>query len=199
MLFINNITKSFDDLKILDNISLKIHQGQLVHISGDNGSGKSTLFKIITGLLQTDEGNIEIDESNVIGALIENPGFLEYETAIINLKFLSDLNNNFDQNKIFKLMNNFSLDPYNKQPISKYSIGMRQKVGIIQAVMEDQDIILLDEPTRGLDDNGVSQFINLIKLLIEENKLVIIASHDKLMELEYDMSLYLKNGKLTDE
>ena len=101
-------------------------------------------------------------------ALIENPGFLEFESMMTNLKFLANLNNRFDQSYTLQLVKQFGLNPTNRQAISKYSVGMRQKVGIIQAVMEHQSLILLDEPTRGLDKASIEQFIVLIDALIND-------------------------------
>lgn len=199
MLTVQKITKSFKENQILTDVSLQLHTGQLIHISGINGSGKSTLFKIITGLIAADQGTVKIDNEDIIGALIENPGFLEYENAMTNLKFLGNLNKRFNQTKVIDLMNQFELSPNGQQSVSKYSVGMRQKLGIIQAVMEDQNIILLDEPTRGLDANGIKQFIILLETLKKENKSVIVASHDYIEGLVYNKSLNLKNGQLIDK
>nr|WP_278842801.1 ABC transporter ATP-binding protein [Melissococcus plutonius] len=199
MLTVQKITKSFKENQILTDVSLQLHPGQLIHISGINGSGKSTLFKIITGLIAADQGTVKIDNEDIIGALIENPGFLEYENAMTNLKFLGNLNKPFNQTKVIDLMNQFELSPNGQQSVSKYSVGMRQKLGIIQAVMEDQNIILLDEPTRGLDANGIKQFIILLETLKKENKSVIVASHDYIEGLVYNKSLNLKNGQLIDK
>lgn len=196
MLEISHISKSFKDLLVLKNVSLSAQPGDLIHISGGNGSGKSTLFKIITSLLKQDSGTVNFEADSTIGALIENPGFLEYESAAINLKFLGDLNNRFDYEITKQLLEQFDLDIDNKQAVGKYSVGMRQKLGIIQAVMENQNIILLDEPTRGLDSAGLVQFILLVNQLITENKIVIIASHDYVSELNYTKEFKLVDGEL---
>ncbi|CUW05254.1 ABC transporter ATP-binding protein [Leuconostoc gelidum subsp. aenigmaticum] len=197
MLKVNHIAKSFKGKSVLNNVSFEANEGQLVHISGANGSGKSTLFKIIAKVLLPDSGAITIIESAKIGALIENPGFLEFETGLANLRFLAKLNHNYDEKKVCELMERFALDPNNRQPVSKYSVGMRQKLGIIQAVMEDQSIILLDEPTRGLDTDSIDQFIDLLKILQAKNKLVIVASHDYIEGIKYDTLFTLKNGTLS--
>lgn len=168
MLEVNHIAKSFKGNPVLTDVSLQVKAGQLIHISGANGSGKSTLFKIITKLLEPDHGSVRIGKDDVIGALIENPGFLEFESMMTNLKFLANLNNRFDQSYTLQLVKQFGLNPTNRQAISKYSVGMRQKVGIIQAVMEHQSLILLDEPTRGLDKASIEQFIVLIDALIND-------------------------------
>lgn len=199
MLKVSHVKKSFKKLAVLKDISLETQAGELVHISGVNGCGKSTLFKIIVGLLKADSGEIHIDKDDYLGALIENPGFIEYETAWDNLTFLSHFNHRFQPEKTRDLLKAFDLDPDNPQSVGNYSVGMRQKLGIIQAVMEDQNIILLDEPTRGIDKEGVDQFVNLMKNLRSENKTVIVASHDEIPGLVYDRRLRMKDGILLPE
>lgn len=199
MLKITGIKKSFGRKSVLKNVSIIAKPGQLIHISGINGSGKSTIFKIVTGLLEADSGKVELDHGDVIGALIENPSFLEYESAMTNLHFLANLNHRFNEKRVRSLLQQFELDPDDSQAIAKYSVGMRQKVGIIQAVMEEQNIILLDEPTRGIDQESIGQFLTLLNRLKQENKTVIIASHDQIDEINYDQDLTLQNGILLNE
>lgn len=196
MLQVTHVSKKFKDADVLKDVSLTVKPGELIHIVGVNGSGKSTLFKIITGLLKADSGTVSLDSGDVIGALIENPGFLEYETAWANLRFLANVHHKFQEDKVRKLLTDFDLDPDSRQAVGKYSIGMRQKVGIIQAIMEDQNIILLDEPTRGIDKKGVKQFVDLLERLKAEGKSVVVASHDDIPGLVYDRTLTLENGEL---
>lgn len=196
MLQVTHVSKKFKDADVLKDVSLTVKPGELIHIVGINGSGKSTLFKIITGLLKADSGTVSLDSGDVIGALIENPGFLEYETAWDNLRFLANVHHKFQADKVKKLLTDFDLDPNSQQAIGKYSIGMRQKVGIVQAIMEDQNIILLDEPTRGIDKKGVKQFVDLLERLKAEGKAVVVASHDDIPGLVYDRTLTLENGVL---
>jgi ABC-2 type transport system ATP-binding protein len=196
MLQVTHVSKKFKDADVLKDVSLTVKPGELIHIVGINGSGKSTLFKIITGLLKADRGTVSLDSGDVIGALIENPGFLEYETAWANLRFLANVHHKFQEDKVRKLLTDFDLDPDSQQAVGKYSIGMRQKVGIIQAIMEDQNIILLDEPTRGIDKKGVKQFVDLLERLKAEGKSVVVASHDDIPGLVYDRTLTLENGEL---
>ncbi|KRM50232.1 ATP-binding cassette domain-containing protein [Lactobacillus jensenii] len=196
MLKIDNISKQFGKKQVLKDVSLELNPGERIHIIGKNGSGKSTIFKIITNILKADAGQVELAENDYVGALIENPGFLEYESGLENLKFLGNLNHNYDEQVAMKLMEKFDLDPNDLQAVSKYSIGMRQKLGIIQAVMENQNIVLLDEPTRGIDKEGVATFVKLLDELKQEKSAVIIASHDEIPGLKYDRELLLKNGEL---
>lgn len=199
MLKVSHVKKSFKNLAVLKDISLETQDGELIHISGVNGCGKSTLFKIIVGILKADSGEIHTDKDDYLGALIENPGFIEYETAWDNLIFLGHFNHRFQPEKTRDLLKAFDLDPDNPQAVGNYSVGMRQKLGITQAVMEDQNIILLDEPTRGIDKEGVQQFVNLLEQLRRENKTVIVASHDEIPGLVYDRRLRMKDGVLLPE
>ena len=199
MLKVSHVKKSFKKLAVLKDISLETQDGELIHISGVNGCGKSTLFKIIVGILKADSGEIQTDKDDYLGALIENPGFIEYETAWDNLIFLGHFNHRFQPEKTRDLLKAFDLDPDNPQAVGNYSVGMRQKLGITQAVMEGQNIILLDEPTRGIDKEGVQQFVNLLEQLRRENKTVIVASHDEIPGLVYDRRLRMKDGVLLPE
>ncbi|AWM75696.1 ATP-binding cassette domain-containing protein [Lactobacillus kullabergensis] len=199
MLELRHIKKSFGQKLVLKNVSLLAKPGELVHISGINGSGKSTIFKIITGLLEADSGEIRLGENDVVGALIENPDFLEYESAMSNLHFLANLNKRFNEKIVRDLLRHFMLDPDDPEPIAKYSVGMRQKVGIIQAVMENQNVILFDEPTRGIDQESVSLFVALLKKLKQQNKIVVVASHDQINELKYDRLFILRQGILQEK
>ena len=199
MLELKQIKKSFGQKLVLKSVSLTAKPGELIHISGINGSGKSTIFKIITGLLEADSGEIRLDENDVVGALIENPDFLEYESAMSNLHFLAKLNNHFNEKNIRNLLRYFMLDPDDPEPIAKYSVGMRQKVGIIQAVMENQNIILLDEPTRGIDQESIGLFVAMLKKLRQQNKIIVVASHDQISELKYDRQFVLKKGILREK
>ncbi|MBC6370171.1 ABC transporter ATP-binding protein [Lactobacillus kullabergensis] len=199
MLELRHIKKSFGQKLVLKNVSLVAKPGELIHISGINGSGKSTIFKIITGLLKADSGEIRLGENDVVGALIENPDFLEYESAMSNLHFLANLNKRFNEKIVRDLLRHFMLDPDDPEPIAKYSVGMRQKVGIIQAVMENQNVILLDEPTRGIDQESISLFVALLKKLKQQNKIVVVASHDQINELKYDRFFILRQGILQEK
>lgn len=199
MITIQNLSKSFQKRIVLDQLSLSIHQGDLIYIHGINGSGKSTLLKIICGIIKQDEGHIIMEDDVHIGALIENPGFIENESLQYNLRFLASLKKNYHQEEIQRLCELFQLDFDNRSPIKKYSLGMRQKAGIIQAIMENQNLILLDEPTRGLDREAVQIFCQLIKQFHQEGKTIIIASHEYLKDLPFDYIYYLENGKLYAE
>ena len=198
MLSIKKVNKKYKDNQVLDNVDLEIGRGELILLTGINGSGKSTLLKIICDITEYDNGEVELEKGLKIGALIENPVFIENKSIKANLKFLADLNKNYNYVHIKNLCQKFSLDIENKVDIKDYSVGMRQKVGIIQAIMENQDLILLDEPVRGLDSDSIKVFIELIKTCISEGKTIMIASHDMLDELPFSRIIKVENGKLNE-
>ena len=199
MLTIQNLSKAFQKQSVLNQLSLHIEDGELIYIHGINGSGKSTLFKIICGILEKDEGIMELSPHTHIGALIENPGFLDSETLHYNLSFLASLQNHNDQKRIENLCQKFHLDFHSRASMKNYSLGMRQKAGIIQAIMEEQNFILLDEPTRGLDKEAIQTFCDMIIQLHDEGKTIIIAAHDYLKALPFDHIYHLEHGTLTED
>ena len=196
LLELKKIFKQFKSKRVLLGVDLCVDAGELIYIKGINGSGKSTLFKIICDILMADSGTINKVDDLVIGALIENPGFLEAQNLRSNLEFLAKLNKRFDREYIEYLCNLLGLDYYDNSKLSTYSVGMRQKVGIIQAFMEHQNCILLDEPTRGLDDNSLLSFIDLINMEVKNGRSIIIASHDPLPQLNFDKKYQLVDGVL---
>lgn len=153
--------------------------------------------------MSPDKGKVEIEEGKRVGAVIENPGFIENETILYNLKYLYSLLNKYDEESekhIQELCQKFNLDLYNPDKMKDYSVGMRQKTAIIQAIMENQDIILLDEPTRGLDQNGVEEFFKIIQdYSKKKDKIIIIASHDLMDKLPYNKQLVIEDYKIYDK
>ena len=196
MLKLEKISKSFKNENVLNELDLEVLENELIHIKGTNGCGKSTLLKIIANILSEDSGNIHRNKDIKIGALIENPGFIENESLRYNLKFLLSLTKNKDEGKMEEYCYRLGLDLNNNKSIKKYSLGMRQKVGIIQAIMENQNLILLDEPTRGLDEDSVKEFNKIIKELQEDNKTIIITSHEHHEGLEFTKKYIMKKGKI---
>lgn len=195
MIKLMNVSKKFGAIEVLNDITLEINKGEVVYVKGSNGCGKSTLLKIIAGLLEPDNGKVEVGE-DYIGALIENPSFIENETALFNLKFLYNLRGKFDKENVKKYFDYLKLNMDIDLPMKKYSIGMRQKVGIIQSVMEDQQIILLDEPSRGLDEESINGFFEMINDLKKQGKTIIICAHDGVSGIQFTQKYELKNGKI---
>lgn len=183
---IENLCKSFAGNVVLDHIDLTVEKGNICGLIGKNGSGKSVLLKCICGFLTPEEGTIQIsgktmnngDARENMGILIETPGFLERETARNNLYFLAKLNGIIGKKEIDAVLQKVGLDKNDKKKVKKYSLGMRQRLGIAQAIMENPDILLLDEPMNSLDENGVKEMRELFLQLKREGKVIIIASHD---------------------
>ena len=161
------VSKSFKGNTLFSNVTLDIKQGTIVGFRGRNGSGKSVLFKIIAGLYTPDEGDVfirgeklgdKIDFPDSVGILVDSPGFIEVLSGYENLRLLAEIKGQTSQQAIKTAMKELGLDPDNKKRVKNYSLGMKQKLGIIQATMEGQDIVLLDEPFNALD-NGSNQYL----------------------------------------
>lgn len=183
-----NANKKFREQTVLNNITIDFEQGKIYGIVGRNGSGKTVLFKCICGLMPLTDGKIivmdkvigkDIDVPQNIGVIIEAPGFIPNYSGYKNLKLLSAISKKADKNRIKECIQVVGLDPNSKKHVSKYSMGMRQRLGIAQAIMENPDILILDEPMNGLDDNGVSQIRELLLSIKSDNKIIIISSHNQ--------------------
>ena len=153
---------------------------------GKNGSGKTMLLRSIAGLIKPTHGTVYVDGQVLykdisfppeMGIIIEKPELLEQLSGLENLKFLAEIKNIVSEEQIIEFMKMFSLDPYSKKPLKKYSLGMKQKVGIIQAIMENQKLLILDEPFNALDESTVTILRDLFKEYKNEDKLLIITSH----------------------
>ena len=188
MIEITNLCKSFKDTKVLNDITIKIKKGNIIGIIGRNGSGKTVLFKCICGLISPTKGTVkinnkilgkDIDIPNNIGAIIETPGFLPNYSGFKNLKFLAMIKNQINNEHIRDTIKLVGLDPDSKKHVGKYSLGMRQRLGIAQAIMEDPDVLILDEPMNGLDNDGVQDMRKLFLKLKEQGKTILLASHNK--------------------
>lgn len=185
---INEVTKKFKNDLIIKKLSLTFYGGNIYGFIGRNGSGKTVLMKMISGFLKPDTGFIEVngkilghdcDFPDSMGILIENPGFLRNCTGFQNLKYLAQIKQEIGDEKIKQLMEYMGLDWKNKKKVGRYSLGMRQRLGIVQAIMEEPEILLLDEPMNGLDENGIDLVRELLKKKKKEGKIVIISSHNK--------------------
>ena len=187
---LKNITKKFKDTIILKNINLNINKGEVVGIIGTNGCGKTTLLRIIMGFIYPCKGEVIINGNKIIpgclgnlptkvDALIENPSFLNQFTGFKNLSLLAFIRNEVNSIKIKEVMRKVGLDPDNKKTVSKYSLGMRQRLGIAQAIMENPSLVLFDEPTNALDTDGINIFTNIVKEMVDKGTSFIIVSHRK--------------------
>ncbi|MEQ8154650.1 MAG: ATP-binding cassette domain-containing protein [Clostridiaceae bacterium] len=203
---IKNYSKRIKEYLILNHINLNIQKGKCYGFIGRNGSGKSMLFKAICGLIKSTKGYIkvnnkivgkEVDFPDNVGMLIEYPGFLYDYSGFNNLKYLAAINNKISEQQIIDTMTLMELDYKSKKPVKKYSLGMKQRLGIAQAIMEDPSIIILDEPMNGLDRNGVVLVRKIIQKLKQEGKTILLASHNSTdIELLCDKVFEMNNGTL---
>lgn len=184
---VKNVYKSFGKEAVLTDVSLSIPPGTICGITGNNGSGKTVLMKCICGFLKCDKGSIlvngrqvgrECDFPDELGVIIETPGFILNLSGYRNLKILAALKGRIGKKEIKEALRRTGLDPEMKKPVSKYSLGMRQRLGIAQAIMEDPKVLVLDEPFNGLDKEGVVEMRELLKELKESGKAILLASHN---------------------
>ena len=170
----SNVSKSFNKTVILKNVSFKIQAGETIGFVGQNGCGKSVLFKLISGIYRPDNGEIFVNGEKLgektdfpknIGIIIDSPGFIDIYTGFQNLKYLATIQNKIDDETIVEYMKLVGLDPDNKTRVKNYSLGMKQNLAIAQAIMEDQELLLLDEPFNALDEKTHSDILLLIKNL----------------------------------
>lgn len=189
MIKLNNVTKTYGREKVLDNVSAFFSAGEIHGIIGRNGSGKTVLLKCIAGLSSIDRGSIRVGRKLIgrdietpprMGAIIEVPGFLPNYSGFRNLKFLADIRGRIDDEDVYDAMERVGLDPESRKHVSKYSLGMRQRLGIAQALMEHPRLLLLDEPMNGLDNEGVEDMRELFLALRDEGRTLLIASHNPL-------------------
>ena len=185
---VEHLHKSFGKEEILHSIDRTFEAGKIHGIVGNNGSGKTVLMKCICGFLIPDEGYVRVNGKEVgkdidfpkdMGIIIETPGFLPGVTGLKNLKLLASLRGLADEKKIRQTIERVGLDPALKKPVSKYSLGMRQRLGIAQAIMEDPSLLILEEPFNGLDKHGVAEIRQLIRELRTEGKTILLASHNQ--------------------
>ena len=188
MIEVQNVNKSFGEEHVLKDVSRSFETGKIHGIVGNNGSGKTVLMKCICGFLKPDSGSIFVNHKQVgrdtdfpedIGIIIETPGFLPHLSGTQNLKILASLKKKANDHTIRAVLEQVGLDPDMKKPVGKYSLGMRQRLGFAQALMEDPSLLILDEPFNGLDKKATVHIRNVIKGLRTEGKTVILASHNQ--------------------
>lgn len=188
MIKIVNVTKKFGENKVLDDVNLILEPGKIYGIQGKNGSGKTMLMRAISGLLSLNEGEVEVfgevigvdrDFPKSAGILIEHPGLLPEISGFENLKTVMSINKIVSDEEIKKAMSDFDLDPNSNLKVKKYSLGMKQKVGILMAILEKPQVVILDEPTNGLDEASVEKFKDMILNLKDDSRVIIVASHDR--------------------
>lgn len=185
---VQNVSKDFGHDRVLRNVSRDFEVSRIHGIVGNNGSGKTVLMKCICGFLIPTEGKVLVNGKQVgkdmdfppnLGIIIETPGFLPSISGVKNLEILASLNKKIGLSEVAAAIRRVGLDPMMKKPVGKYSLGMRQRLGIAQAIMENPSLLIFDEPLNGLDKNGVREMRDLIKGLRADGKTILLASHNQ--------------------
>lgn len=187
-LAVNNISKTIRKKVILDNVSLSLRSGKIYGFVGRNGSGKTMLFRALSGLMRIDSGSIVWGGKTLhkdfsvlpgLGIILENAGLYPNLTGIQNLTYLAGLTKRIGPDEIIRAIDRVGLNPYDKRLYGRYSLGMKQRLAIAQAIMESPDVIMLDEPTNALDETGVKEIRDVILEEKERGALILVASHNK--------------------
>lgn len=204
---IKNLTKKFKEAVVLDNVNISFEKGKVHGLIGRNGSGKTMLMKSICGIVPPTSGEIVVGGKRIgkdtdipknVGVIIETPGFIPNYSAYSNLKFLAALNNRIGKNEIRNAIKSVGLDPDDKKRVGKFSLGMRQRLGLAQAIMEDPELLILDEPMNGLDKDGVADMREYLLALKKQGKTLLIASHSaEDIDILCDTVCEMDKGRLT--
>ena len=191
---------------VIDCVSAEFSSGKVYGLQGINGSGKTMLMRLISGLIYPTEGRIVIDGKILgkeiafpesIGILIENPAFLDNYSGFANLKLLASIQNKIDDKQIYKTLERVGLEPDSRKKYKKYSLGMKQKLGIAGAVMEKPEFLILDEPANALDKEGIERLKKIVQEEKERGALIILSCHDSaLLEVMADVIYSMENGRL---
>lgn len=206
---IEHVSKQIKGSLVIDDISLMFVPGRIYGLRGINGSGKTMLMRLICGLIRPTSGNIYYDDMELghdiffppdVGVLLENPSFLDGYTGYQNLKLIADIQKKIGEKEIKEILDKVGLEPTDKRKYKKYSLGMKQGLGIAAALMEQPDLVILDEPFNALDTYGVTMTANLIRNEKERGALVIMACHDR-EQLEFlaDEIIEISGGKAAKE
>lgn len=187
MVKVEDLRKTFREEEVLKGINCEFHRGKTYAVIGNNGSGKTVFFKCICGFLTPTSGRItvngkqigkDVDFPESIGLIIEHPGFMQQMSGFKNLRLLAGIRGRITDDQVREVIRKVGLDPSSKKAVAKYSMGMKQRLGIAQAIMEDPDLLILDEPFNGLDKGGVEEIRNLLTEWKERGKTILLTSHN---------------------
>ena len=203
----SNLKKQIKNKIIVENISFSINKGDIVGFIGPNGAGKTTIIKLILGLMKLSEGKVFINRFDIekdfikaiekVGSIVENPDLYMYLSGYDNLKIIANNYKNISKDRIHEVIKIVGLENRIKDKVSTYSLGMRQRLGIAEAILNQPDLLILDEPTNGLDVEGIIEIRNLIKQLSQQGMAILISSHN-LTEIDNlcNRIIAIKNGKI---
>lgn len=188
VIVIDKLTKSFKGKTVLEDVNMRLQEGRIYGIVGDNGSGKTVLLKLICGFMKPDSGTVTVNGKVIgkdadfpenTGIIIEAPGFLPNYSGMKNLEYLASIRGKIGKEQIESAMKTVGLDPSSKLRVGKYSLGMKQRLGIAQAIMEDQQLLILDEPMNALDKDAVEEMRKLFLNFKASGKTMLIVSHNE--------------------
>ena len=194
---VNNVSKKAKDFQILSNVSFELGRGEIVGLIGPNGAGKTSIMKILVGLTRNYTGEVDLSGVRDIGCMIETPNFYPYNTGYQNLMYFAGLNG-VGKERVKELLELLGLSDAAGKSVKTYSLGMRQRLGIAQALLKSPDVLVLDEPTNGLDPEGIYEVREYIRKIARENHITVLISSHLLGELEKmcDRAIIIKQGEI---
>ena len=197
VLRVNNVSKKAKDFQILNKVSFELGSGEITGLIGPNGAGKTSIMKILVGLTRNYTGEVDLSGVRDIGCMIETPNFYPYNTGYQNLMYFAGLNG-VGKKKVEELLELLGLKGAANKNVKAYSLGMRQRLGIAQALLKDPDVLVLDEPTNGLDPEGIHEVREYIRKIADEKNITVLISSHLLGELEKmcDRAIIIKKGKI---
>ncbi|MBQ5957256.1 MAG: ATP-binding cassette domain-containing protein [Clostridia bacterium] len=209
MIRVSGLIKRYGAQTVLDYVSFSVNRGECLGIIGNNGSGKTVLIKCICGFVRPTEGTVTVNEKTIgkdtdfienAGIIIESPGFLNSLSGFRNLEMLASMNGRIGRKEIEEILRKVGLSDTGNKKVMKYSLGMRQRLGLAQAIMEAPEILLLDEPFNGLDRNGLTEMRDLLLSMKSEGTTIVLASHNaEDISILCDKTIELDGGKIIDE
>ncbi len=200
MIELVNVNKELKKKQVLKDINLKINEGERILLKGHNGCGKTMMLRMLCGLIKPSNGEIKKTKDYTYGVIIENPNFLMSETALYNLRYLASINKKISDDVIMDFLKEFNLYDVKDKKVKTFSLGMRQRLAIIQALMESPDVLLLDEPFNAIDDKNLDVVVNALLRYSKDDNIIVIAAHG-VSEKEdiFNRTIVMSDGNITED
>lgn len=198
MITVKNVYKTFKKKEVLKDINLEINKGDFILLQGHNGCGKTMLLRLLCGLITPERGSVCGIEGKRLGIIIENPSFIPGESAKDNLKFLAGINKKITDSEIDEYLKAFDLYDVRGKKVRTFSLGMKQRLALVQAVMEEPDILLLDEPFNAIDDENLNKIFRILDMYSQNGGTAVIASHgDYRDKCSFNRVVTMSEGEIT--